>query len=115
MFKVGTLKTVETSLGVQWLRLSVSNAGATVQSLVKEVRSRMLCSTAKKTLIIVATAGGLSSQKLLSTGVDKIRQQRGQKPTCHRLAITFRKKKVPKHKRDLGLLVQTISCGVNWE
>ena len=36
------------SLAVQWLRLHVSNAGVQVQFLVRELRSDMLCSAAKK-------------------------------------------------------------------
>ena len=42
----------ETSLVVQWLRLSVSKQGVQVQSLVWALRSRMLLSVAKNKLII---------------------------------------------------------------
>ena len=37
-----------TSFAVQWLILPASNAGGWVRSLVRELRSFMLCSTAKK-------------------------------------------------------------------
>ena len=37
-----------TSLAIQWLRLCASNAGAQVQFLVRELRSCVLCGTAKK-------------------------------------------------------------------
>ena len=37
-----------TSLAIQWLRLCASNAGAQVQFLVRELRSCVLCDTAKK-------------------------------------------------------------------
>jgi len=40
-----------TSLAIQWLRLHASNAGPRVPSLVRELRSHMLCRVAKKKLI----------------------------------------------------------------